>query len=521
MRLSKKFMRTLTLCLALALVVCGVTVMPASAGKAGGYVVDADMLSTETLSQAEWRFDDTGVTLKDGALVFDEFYDVENPVLSRTAVYSSEEIEEALEIRFVISVDEIKGDKQFGLGFGIPRLNRDITEEGAAFLYAQATEKGIGFGLSTVKDGEVVDLKELTHYGSKAKDVAVTVQVTNKGAVTVLLGSSFFYAGEEGEVMPDGYVGFSSSGGWTDEENYVKATVKNFVAYNEYYAKPEAPLQILADFSNSEFNVNEWTMSASNISGGSGIVCKDGILRFDGAGQNAAIGAQFKYSNFELQLDFFDMKNTLTAHSNGTPIPPSQWFQISWGTDAASAYAAASYYGAEYRLIFETGLDLDPNSPTYLQRPANSSLSVHFYDPNGWKGATPIPAKYAFNNPSFDPETVVQMRLVNVDGNAILYMKLDTETEWTEIWRHAYANGVMPLGYVVLRGEGNQFAGTRNQYYHGGWYSLDNIMIKNYDKNPSLVAVTFESNRIPPVPDYDYKSPFVDTYLISHTGGKP
>jgi hypothetical protein len=79
----------------------------------------------------------------------------------------------------------------------------------------------------------------------------------------------------------------------------------------------------------------------------------------------------------------------------------------------------------------------------------------------------------------------------------------------------------MPLGYVVLRGEGNQFTGTRNQYYHGGWYSLDNIMIKNYDKNPSLVTVTFESNRIPPVPDYDYKSPFVDTYLISHTGGKP
>lgn len=520
MRLSKKCKRALTLCLAFALVVCGVTVMPASAGKAGGYVVDGNKLSTETLSQAEWRFDDTGVSLKEGALVFDELYDVENPVLSRTAAYSSEEIEESLEIRYVLTVDEIKGDKQFGLGFGIPRLNRDIDEEGAAFLYAKKTEKGIGFGLSVVKDGEVVHLKELTHYGSKAKDVAITVQVTNKGAVTVLLGSSFFYAGAEGEVMPDGYLGFSSSGGWTDEENYVKATVKNFVAYNEYYAKPESPLQILADFSNDEFNVNEWTMSASNITGGSGIVCKDGILRFDGAGQNAAIGAQFKYSNFELQLDFFDMKNTLTTHTNGTPIPPSQWFQISWGTEAASAYAAASYYGANYSLIFETGLDLKPDSPTYLQRPANSSLSVHFYH-NGWKSATPIPAKYAFNHPSFDPNTVVQMRLVNVDGSAILYMKLDTETEWTEIWRYSYANGVMPLGYVVLRGEGNQFTGTRNQYYHGGWYSLDNIMIKNYDKTPNLISVTFESNRIPPVPDYDYKSPFVDTYLISHTGGKP
>lgn len=521
MRLSKKIKRALSLCLALALVLCGITVTPVSAGKAGGYVVNDTMLSSETLSQAEWKFDDTGVTLKDGVLVFDELYDVENPVLSRTASYVSEEVKLALDVRYTITIDEIKGDKQFGLGFGIRRLDRDIDEEGSAFLYAQATEKGIGFGLSTVKDGEVKQLKELTHFGSKAKDVTINVRVTNKGAVTVLLGGNVFYAGAEGEVTAEGYLGFSSSGGWTTDDNYVKASVKSFVAYNEYYAKPEAPLMIVADFSNSEFNTNEWTMYASNITGGSGIICKDDILRFDGGGQNAAIGAQFKYSNFELQLDFFDMKNTLTTHTNGTPITPSHWFQISWGTDASSAYGAASYYGATYRLIFETGIDLNPDSPTYLQRPANGSLSVHFYDSTGWKGATPIPAKYHFNNPNFDPETVVQMRLVNVDGYATLYMKLETETEWTEIWKHSYDNGVMPLGYVVMRTEGNQYTGTRNQYYQGGWFSLDNIMIKNYDKNPTLTTVEFTSNRVPPMPDYDYKDPYVDTYLISHTGGKP
>lgn len=521
MRLSKKIKRALSLCLALALVLCGIVAMPASAGKAGGYVVNDTMLSSETLSQAEWKFDDTGVTLKDGVLVFDELYDMENPVLSRTASYVSEEVKLALDVRYTITIDEIKGDKQFGLGFGIRRLDRDIDEEGSAFLYAQATEKGIGFGLSTVKDGEVKQLKELTHFGSKAKDVTVNVRVTNKGAVTVLLGGNVFYAGAEGEVTAEGYLGFSSSGGWTTGDNYVKASVKSFVAYNEYYAKPEAPLMIVADFSNSEFNTNEWTMYASNITGGSGIICKDDILRFDGGGQNAAIGAQFKYSNFELQLDFFDMKNTLTTHTNGTPITPSHWFQISWGTDASSAYGAASYYGATYRLIFETGIDLKPDSPTYLQRPANGSLSVHFYDSTGWKGATPIPEKYHFNNPNFDPETVVQMRLVNVDGYATLYMKLETETEWTEIWKHSYDNGVMPLGYVVMRTEGNQYTGTRNQYYQGGWFSLDNIMIKNYDKNPTLTTVEFTSNRIPPMPDYDYKDPYVDTYLISHTGGKP
>lgn len=521
MRFSKTLKRVLTMSLALALVVCGVTVMPASAGKAGGYVVDADMLSTETLSQAEWRFDDTGVTLKNGALVFDEFYDVENPVLSRTAAYSSEEIEEALEIRFVLSVDEIKGDKQFGLGFGIPRLNRDITEEGAGFLYAQATEKGIGFGLSTVKDGEVVQLKELTHYGSKAKDVIITVQVTNKGAVTILLGSSFFYAGAEGEVMPDGFLGFSSSGTWTDEENYVKATVKNFVAYNEYYAKPESPLVVEADFSNDEFNVNEFALNSSNLGCGSGIIAKDGVLRFEGAGQNAAIAVQFKYSNFEIQYDLFDMKNTLTTYADGRPILPSQWCQLSWGTDGDSAYGVASSYSGTYALVFETGVDTDLNSPTYLQRVPGGGMSVHFYDHNVWAGAYGIPEKYAFNSVDFDPETRVQIRLVNIDGSAILYMKLSTETKWTEIWKHTYENGIMPLGYVVIRTEGNQYTETRLDYYHGGWFSIDNLKVRNYDKNPTLTTVEFESNRIPPMPDYPYKSRYIESYLIKYTGGKP
>ena len=523
MRLSTKIKRALTLSLVFALVLCGVAVMPASAGKAGGYLVTDEMLQGETLSQAEWKFDDTGVTLKDGALVFDEFYDLENPVLSRTAAYTSEEVKAALEVNYSISIDEIKGTKQFGLGFGIRRLDRDITEEGAAFLYAQATEKGVGFGISVIKDGETVHLKELTHFGSKAKDVNITVRVTNEGALTVMLGGSIFYSGEAGEVMADGYLGFSSSGGWSTDENYVKATVKNFVAYNEYYAKPEAPLMVVADFEGDEWNVNEWAANSTLISGGSGILCMDGHLRFEGAGQNSAIAAQFKYSNFEVQFDLFDMKNTSSVHTNGTVIAPSIWMQISWGTDAASAYAAASYYGTTYSLIFETGLDTNPDSPTYLQRPAGGGLSVHFYDNanGGWKSATPIPEKYQFNRVDFDPETRVQTRLVNVDGTATLYMKLETETEWTQIWQYQYENGIMPMGYIVFRTEGNQFTGTRKQYYHGGWFSMDNIVIKNYDRNPTLVTVEFESNRLPVIQDYDYKDPYLDSYLISHTGGKP
>lgn len=520
MRLSKHCKRALTLCLALALIVCGVAVTPASAGKSGGYVVDSSKLSTETLSQAEWKFDDTGVYLKEGALVFDELYDIENPVLSRTAAHSSEEEKQALEMRYTITIDEIKGEKQFGLGFGIRRLDRDIDEDGASFLYAQATEKGVGFGLSTMKDGEVVQLKELTHFGSKVKDVAVTVRVTNEGAVTVILGSSIFYAGQPGEVTPDGFLGFSSSGGWSSDDNYVKASIANFVAYNEYYAKPESPLMVVADFTNDEFNANEWAMHSTQIGSGSGIIAEDGHLTFKGTGQNSAIAAQFKYSNFELQYEIFGMKNTLTSH-NGVPVPPSIWTQIAWGTDGDSAYGVASYYGAEYRLIFETALDTNPNSPTYLQRPAGGGASVHFYDPTGWKGSYPIPEKYNFALANFDPETRVQIRLVNVDGVATLYMKLLDETQWTQIWSTTYANGVMPLGYVAFRSEGNQFAATRNQYYHGGWFSIDNIMIKNYDKNPNLTTVTFESNRLPVIPDYDYKDPYVDTYLISYTGGKP
>lgn len=519
MRLTQKLKHALSLCLVLALVVCGVTVMPVSAGKAGGYVVDSSKLSTETLSLAEWKFDDAGISLQEGVLVFDELYDLENPVLSRTPVYSSEEIKQTLEVRYVLNIDEIKGNKKFGLGFGIHRLDRDIDEEGATFLYAQATENGVGFGLSTVKNGEIVQLKELTHYGSKAKDVNVTVRVMNDGELMVLLGSGVFYTGAAGEVKADGYLGFSSSGEFSGDDCYVKATVANFVAYNEYYAKPESPLRVLATFSNDEFNVNEWVMNSTMIPNGTGIIAENGHLTFMGAGQNSAIAAQFKYSNFELQYEIFGMKNTLTSY-NGMPVAPSWWVQMAWGTDGDSAYGVAANYNAAYRLIFEVPLDTDPESPTYLQRPPEGGMAVHFYDPTGWKGAYAIPEKYNFSRPDFDSEKRVQIRLENVDGVVVLYMKLLDETEWTQIWSYAYENGIMPLGYIALRTEGNQYADTASQYYRGGWFSIDNIMVKNYDKNPTLTTVTFESNRIPPMPDYDYKDPYDDSYLIDNTGGK-
>ena len=521
MRLSEMCKRTIALGLAFALIVCGITVMPASAGKAGGYVVDEKKLATETLSLAEWRFNETGVTLKDGVLVFDEFYDLDNPVLSRTEAHSSEEVKQALEVRYVLTIDEIKGDKQFGFGFGISRLDRDITEEGATFLYAQATEKGIGFGLSTVRNGEAVDLKELTHYGSKVKNISVVVRVTGAGAVTVLLGSTVFYAGQPGEVTPDGFLGFSSSGGWSSDDCYVEASVKEFTAYNEYYAKPETPLVIVADFENDEFNVNEWAINSTEVSTGSGILAKNGVLRFEGAGQNSALGTQFQYSNFELQYEIFDMKNTLSVSNDETPITPSMWQQIAWGTAGDSGYSAVSYHDMTYALVFHPPVDEDPNSPTYLQRPAGSQTTVHFYKDNVWQAAYPIPDKYDFGRPGFDPETRVQIRLVNVDGAATLYMKLVTETEWTEIWTYRYENGIMPVGYVVLRGEGNQYVASRNEYAYGSWYSLDNILLTNYDTNPTLTTVTFETNRIPPMPDCVYKDPYVDSYLVRHTGGKP
>ena len=521
MRLSKNLKHALTLCLALALIVCSVTIMPASAGKTGGYVVDSDMLSTERLTLAEWKFNETGVSLKDGVLYFDEFYDVENPVLSRTAAYSSLEVKQALEVHYTLSIDEIKGDRQFGLGFGIRRLDRDIDEEGSVFLYAQATEKGVGFGLSTVKDGEVVQLKELTHYGAKVKNVNITVRVTGTGALTVSVGDSIFYAGQPGEVTADGFLGFSSSGSWSSDECYVKASVANFVAYNEYYAKPEAPLMIVANFDNDEFNANEWAYNSTRVSSGSGIIAKDGVLRFEGAGQGSAIAAQFKYSNFEIQYEIFDMKNTPSVGESNRPVAPSTWQMLCWGYDGDSAAGVIAYFSMPYALIIETGTDLDPDSPTYLQRHPEGGGSVHFYKDNAWQSATPLPEKYDFTRPGFDPEKKVFVRLANLDGKATLYLKLEEEEGWTEIWSYTYPNGNMPLGYVLFRGEGNQNVGSYSQYDYGSWYSVDNILLKNYDKNPSLVTVTFKSNRLPVIPDYDYKDPYVDSYLIDYTGGKP
>lgn len=513
-----KYMRRFLLCgLIAAIALAGTGITEVYAGKSGGYVVGEDYLKGNELSKTEWKFDEESVRLENDVLIFDENYDLESPVLIRSKAYASPEIRAAVDGSFRISIQEWEGDKKFGMLYGLARLDGDVGDEGTTFIYFKGMENGIGVGIETFQNGQTVELLPLTYVAETLQDALVNVKISCQGSLSVVVAGQLVYAGEDGETVVEGHVGFSSLGSWTSDSNYMVAHISDFVVYNEYYAKPETPLLTVADFNGNEFNTNEWTLKSTKVSGGSGLVATDGVLKFDGSGQNATFATQHQYSNFEIQYDIFDAKNTTSIAADGRTVGATYWQQVSWGMGGDSAEGVASFYGTRYAIIFDAPIDHDAESETYGQR--TGKMSAQLYIDSNYVTSVAVPEKYAFLQPGFDD--TVRVCVNNVDGQMVLSLKLKDEAEFTEIMRYAYKNGMMDTGYIVLRGEGNQYTDEYQTMIRGSYYSIDNIIVKNFDKNPTIKKVDFTSNIIPPVPDYDYTDPYTDSYLITHTGGKP
>ncbi len=519
MRKGKKVIKILSVLLFLTVVATSTGVTPVLAGLSGGYVVDEGKLKGEELSIAEWMYDRNGVGIENGTILFDENYDLENPVLARTEVRASEEVRIALDVSFKITIDDMAGDKRFGFGYGIERLNQDVTDDGATFFYFQKDEDGYSAGLETRFNGEEKTLQEPKHIASEIDMVPVRIKVTWDGKVSILISGKSFYSSTAAETSATGFLGFSSTGEWTDEENYVVAKIHEMTAYNEFDSKPEAPLLSIANFDNNEFNTNEWTIANFMVPNHRGIVAENNALRFDGVCCYGTFGTMHRYSNFELQFDVFDVRNKAYVDDAGNKVGASYWLMASWGRTGEDGFAVAANQSFTYAVVFDFPLNMDENDPNKGERRSDRSMVVGFYAKGENYVQYTIPEKFAFMAPEFEER--VRVKMTNVDGKFVLSMKLVEEAEYTDIFVYEYPNGLMPEGFIALRGGSNRWVPNLwNNVQNFSEYTLDNIMLKNMDNNPNAIEVDYQSNRLTFVPDYIYYDHYTDDYLVSHTGGK-
>jgi len=522
------------------------------AGPLGTNVISSYMTEGTELPPDEWYWGSstTGVTLDGkGTMCFDNTYKHGAPIISLTSVSVSTEIKNALDVTFTVKVNEIKGDKEktFGFVYGLTDYLQDVGSEGSTYVYIAKLGEGYGIGVKNYNGGAERVLLPLTAVSST---VNVHLTMESDGKMHLYANNVNVYnSAEAGDTTVTGYLGFSSTSTARHDKNsnYINVEVSNLIARNEYYDKPETPRVTVANFDTKEYNTEEWYIRSSTVNNGQGVIIDDneytgdgqkvaradsamgnGILRFQGSGQNSCIISRHKYSNFEFQFDVFDVKNQTTDHGDGRKNTASAWLSFSWGSagDNCEIVAFEGYSAAKYVLYFGESMDGDTSSATFgdrtytgvrLAAPGGVNLSRAI---SGVNAPEALREGYDFLNKGYDGKNV-RISVKMVDGLLTVGVKHVDEIEFHEVLTYRFYDGV-PTGYVCIRGEGNNNAtATKDIYVRGGYYSIDNILLLNYDKNATITNnITFTGN-VKNVKDYDYRDPYTDDYLITNTGGKP
>lgn len=503
------------------------------AGRSGGNIIDASMLTGNSFG--DWEFNKAGITVSNGSVHFDKSYSTGNPFLSLHKASSSLEIDIALYVEFTLKITDMTEGQRFGFVYGITDITGDVGDNGSTFIYFTPSAGGYAYGISTFKDGAEQEILSATDFTTKTEGNKIGLKVYSDGRMSLAIdGTIVYFLTEKDKTVAEGYVAFSSMGKKNWQGGKIDITIFDVLVRNEYYAKPETPFIAVADFDSDDFNVNEWYLKSFRA-GGDGIMTRDGVLDFDNAGQNSTFSPRYKYSNFEFYYDIFDVNNQVTVGSDGIKQLPSYWYRIEWGAEGTNIEGASSTYEtAQHFIRFDADVNiirkqdgsglLDTENENFGKRIGKTKMA---FEVPGYKTSVSVPEKYAFFDADFDTDKVVRVRLRLIDGVFSVAMKLKDEVAFVEILRYEYPMLIQPTGYITLRGEGNQNIKNENNahgfmYYHRGTdFKLDNLQVVNFDNKPNLISVDFVSNRLTPFDDYDYRDPYTDDYLITNTGGRP
>ena len=441
----KKSLKVVGLALALTLL-APFTFIKASAGMSGELIEDGGVYEGEELSIVEWEFDkNAGISLDTTsakpAIAFNTSK-VGKVLTNYTSAIMSKEVEDGLFIDFSISFSHIVNGNKFGFVFGSPKLMTDgsdgIKEEGTSFLWFAQEGEGFVYGLTSYVNGEVelVEKNSLSMLDGGEATIKILVKSTGKIVLT-MNGATVYESQMENEVNGNGFVGFAQMGKralGSTETTSVKVTDLHIV--NEYYAKPENPVVTRETFSNNEFNTEEWTLiSKSSYSGG--IFAKDDGLVFEHVGSNSAFATNYKYSNFQLEVDVKDVMHESFVAPDGKIVEASAWLGIEFGRDADSAKDIAAENWAQL-ICFEGVFDADKNHGNSTRMCFVSGQTVNdkgTIRDNTVISGLAVPDKYAFMNKGFTD--TVRIKISVLDGELKVFLKLANEYEWYLLYQYS------------------------------------------------------------------------------------
>jgi hypothetical protein len=333
---------------------------------------------------------------------------------------------------------------------------------------------------------------------------AVAVKVSSTGGVVVSLNGAKMYENANAALATEGYLGFAPTGAL--EAYLISADVRS-LAYDmpTTGVLEEGSVTSKADFSNDEFNVNEWWCSSIDGYYGGGMYVEDGMLVYDNASETA-FSSTHAYSNFTMEVELHDLQREAVVDDSGKIIRPiSMYIGVAFGRDLPDANAQSAHNVSQF-------LYIDPRVEDFT-KPAYAT-SVRFRTGGLEDEPVLLPDEWNFWNNDVAQDRAVHIRLSVIDGIVTLDLRYEDQADYQTVYEKDLT--YTPLGYVQIWSTGHapDVTGIPEELIGSASFKLDNLSLTNKDRDPSTKVVSFATNKLKIPADFPYVDGWKDSDLI-------
>ena len=455
------------LCLLLAGVVLmgSLSVLPASAGSTT-IRINKDSYQ-DGLDSTVWHDADGDIEIEQGNIVFPDNSTESTKLITKTDVVKIEQLDTMVSASFDLKFSSLPEGETFAFGMGLSSLEAVTGEEGNIEIDF-TNQGGLKAGVSVFETAdEATKPAQDQSVGSIGSTLKVEAVLSSQGKLTVKINGTVL-CDTEVSVAGEGSVGFLQSGS-------CGAAVSNLEIDLYQYDRPQN-CDIYEDFEDGDFNSSllgsKMTRSSSCDNCYLAVEEYNGnqVLMFKNVGKGY-IATKYQYSNFEMTFDMPYLQRVEEKDEEGNVVTAMlTFFGVSFGGDVGGSDDNVDFTGASDLLLF-SGYD----SQGWNNKRQGVKLTKHLYR-------------------EADCTKTPTFRISVVDGTVTAQIKYSDEADSAYETMISYTMDSTPTGYIAIWAP-SEIASS---------FAIDNISIKNLDRDPNLTEVGKTSSKWTIPADYEY-----------------
>lgn len=464
-----KNVKSLIALLICAILLIGVTTVPASAGSAITTLTKDSF--AEELSGGDWHNANSDVIAKDGKIVFPAESSTATKLVWKNVAKPTDVFEEVTKGYVTLNFLKLPKNQKFYLCLGLKTVEADLAYPDTIQI---EFENKNGINIKVVcygQDGTAKTVASKNGVSPLNSPIKIDLLVTTKNKLTVSANGQAICNKAAVDFTGNGRLGFLQTGGCNVE-------VTDLEVSNYDYLRPQNST-INENFNDGDYNLNEFVSALTYAS-----YHPAGIHIDKYKGQNALYFKNVRagyfstvnnYSNFEMEIDVLYYETANITNEKGELVAVrSTPFRIGLGCSTN---------------LYDLGVNFDVLSG--LPIIVGGQKSVFTVDGKEY------PCKTHDFMAAENADRGFSLKIRMVDGLLRIYIKWLDETKYTRVVDYDRSYAPTPTGCIMIASGAGDRVSTSAIF--------DNLKITNFDENPNLITPEHVTNK--------FRAPYDDEYV--------